>query len=648
MKFNQFYMLKYLIIQAMFLFNINAQVRLPKLFSNGMVLQRETEIKIWGWSSTYEKVSIQFLNSFFKTTADKNGNWEILIPKQKAGGPFEMKIESSNSIIINDIMIGDVWVCSGQSNMELPMKRVSWNYPGEIENSENKFIRQFAVPQKYNFKQAEKDLSNGNWKFANPENTPDFSAVAYFFAKEIYMKYKIPIGIINASLGGSRIESWMSENALREFPNYINEAEIYRDSILIKKIEDADNAKNNAWYKLLRQKDKGYKDLNNIWFNPQLNTDDWKLMKIPGYLSETELGAKNGVVWFRRKINIPDSLDGKNALLILGRIVDADSVFVNGKFIGSVGYQYPPRRYEIPSGILKEGENTIVIRVISNSGNAGFVLDKKYAIDFGNSEINLEGEWKYKLGAEMPPLAGQTFIRWKPIGLYNNMIEPLHNFKIKGVIWYQGESNTWNPKEYFLLLSSLINDWRVKWNQGDFPFLIAQLPNFMEAKNQPSESAWAMFREQQLKALSLNNTGVVVTIDLGEWNDIHPLNKKDVGERLFLSAEKVAYKNNSIIHSGPIYKSLQINGNEIVLTFDNIGSGLVSKNDDELHEFAICESDKQFVWAKVKIENDKVIVWNDEIKNPIAVRYAWADNPSKANLYNKEGLPAAPFRTDSE
>jgi len=630
-----------------------SQVKLPKLISDGMVLQRDAKVKIWGWAVKDEKISVRFINSTYNTTADNKGNWSILLPELKAGGPYEMQINSSNSITVHDIMIGDVWVCSGQSNMELPMSRVSWNYPGEIDHSENKYIRQFLVPDKYNFNKTQKDLSDGTWKSANPENTPDFSAVGYFFAKELYNRYKVPVGLINSALGGSPVESWISADTLKEFPKYYNEAQMFKDSSLIQKIEEADRARSDAWYSSLRQKDEGYKDPQHVWYNTSLNTSDWDSMKVPGYWADTKLGFVNGTVWFRKKVDIPASMAGKPAKLILGRIVDGDSTFVNGVFVGTVGYQYPPRRYDIPAGLLKAGENTIVVRVISNSGRGGFVPDKEYDIVAGNDSINIEGEWKFRLGVEMPPLMGQTFIRWKPEGLYNAMIAPLLNYHIKGVIWYQGESNAGKPWDYRKLFTAMINDWREKWNvqrtpfgEGNLPFLFVQLPNFMEAKSEPSQSNWALIREAQLKTLSLPNTGMAVTIDIGEWNDIHPLDKKDVGKRLFLAAEKVAYGNNNIVYSGPIYKSMNVEGNKIVLSFTNTGSGLMAKGGGELKDFAIAGADKYFVWAKAKIEGDKVVVWNDEIPNPVAVRYAWADNPEGANLYNNEGLPASPFRTD--
>jgi sialate O-acetylesterase len=637
------------ILVLCFFISINTlgHVKLPRLVSNGMVLQREAKVKIWGWAAKDEKISIHFINSTYNTTADNDGNWSVLLPEHKAGGPFEMQINASNSITIHDIMIGDVWVCSGQSNMELPMSRVSWNYPGEIEHSENKYIRQFLVPDRYDFNKPEKDLSSGAWKSASPENTPNFSAVGYFFAKEIYNKYKIPVGLINSALGGSPVESWISEDSLKEFPKYYNEALMFRDSGLINKIEEADRARSNAWYTELWNQDKGNKDTQHMWYTPSLNTSDWNSMTVPGYWADnTNLGLVNGVVWFIRKVNIPSTMIGKPAKLILGRIVDADSTFVNGEFVGTVSYQYPPRRYDIPAGLLKAGENTILIRIINNTGKGGFVPDKEYDIVAGDDSINVEGEWKYRLGAEMPALMSQTFIRWKPMGLYNAMIEPLLKYHIKGVIWYQGESNTGRPWDYNKLFTTMISDWRNKWDEGNFPFLFVQLPNFMEAKSEPSESSWALLREAQLKTLSLPNTGMAVTIDIGEWNDIHPLDKKDVGKRLFLASEKVAYGNDTVNYSGPIYKSMKVEGNKIILSFENLDGGLIAKGGDELKDFAIAGADKHFVWAKAKIDGDKVIVWNDDIANPVAARYAWADNPAGANLSNKVGLPGSPFRTD--
>ena len=622
------------------------EVKLPKLISDGLVLQRDTDIKIWGWTAANEKITISFNDSVYETESDCSGKWEIKFSKLKAGGPYTMKIDGSNTITINDILIGDVWICSGQSNMELSMERVSPIYETEIANSENPYIRYFEVPKKYDFNTPQKDIMYGQWLPANPDNILKFSAASYFFALELYNKYKIPIGLINTSLGGSPVEAWISEDALKAFPKHYNEAQRFKDSSLIKQIENQDKIRFNTWYSKLKENDAGYKNPQQPWYIPDLNTSDWSIMKVPGYWADEEIGDVNGVVWFRKDIQVPASMIGKQAKLILGRIVDADYVFINGVFIGTTGYQYPPRRYDIPPNILKEGKNTIVVRVISNIGNGGFIKDKPYEIIAGGQKIDLKGDWKYRLGAAIEPLASQTFIRWKPVGLYNAMISPLLNYSIKGVIWYQGESNVDRPFEYRELFPTLIRDWRNKWNQGDFPFLFAQLPNFMETKSQPSESNWALLREAQLKTLSLPNTGMAVTIDIGEWNDIHPLNKKDVGKRLALAAQKVAYGDEKVIYSGPIYQSMKIAGNKVILTFKNIGSGLIAKGGGELKYFAIAGVDKNFVWANAKIENNKVVVWSNIVPNPVAVRYSWADNPEGANLYNREGLPASPFRTD--
>lgn len=642
MKMNKPVFIFYLFL-SMFSFS---QVRLPKLICDGMVLQRDAKVKIWGWAAKDEKISIHFHNLTYNTKADNNGNWKVLLPMLKVGGPFEMQINASNSITIKDIMIGDVWVCSGQSNMELNMKRASPLYESEIANSENPCIRYFEVPDKYNFNSPQKDLSSGRWEKANPENVLNFSAVSYFFGKELYERYKIPVGLINSALGGSPAECWISEESLKEFPEYYNEAQRFKDSTLIQQIQNEDKTRIDEWYNRLRQMDEGYKNPEKPWYSPEYNSSGWSIMKVPGYWADDSLGFINGVVWFRKEINIPASMVGKQARLLLGVIVDADSVFVNGIFVGTTSYRYPPRRYNIPSTVLKEGKNMIAVRVINSMGRGGFVENKPYELVVEGESIDLQGDWQYHLGAKMEPLRGQTFIRWKPVGLYNAMIAPLLDCTIKGVIWYQGESNTGRPVEYRKLFPALIKDWRKNWDQGDFPFLFVQLPNFMEPKPEPSESNWALLREAQLKTLSLSNTAMAVAIDIGEANDIHPLNKKDVGKRLFLAAEKVAYEEETVNYSGPIYNSMKIDGNKIILSFKHVDGGLITRGSEELGGFAIAGADKMFFWANAEIHGNKVVVWSDDVSKPVAVRYAWADNPSKANLYNKGGLPASPFRTD--
>jgi len=620
------------------------QIKLPRLISDGAVFQRDTKLKIWGWASAKEDVSLLFKDKVYKTVAGENGRWEFIIPKQSSSGPFEMTLKGKNEITLHNILFGDVWICSGQSNMELTMDRVKDKYSSVIANSENTNIRQFLVPDKYDFKNAQFDLESGDWLSANPKNLLQFSAVAYFFAKEIYEKEHVPIGLINAALGGSPVEAWMSEDALAPFPKLHDELIKFKDEKVIQEIENSDIQRSKDWYKELNTKDQGLSS-SPKWTDPNLNDSDWAEMNVPGFWSEGPKININGSMWFRKKINVPKSLTGVALKLWLGRIVDQDSVFVNGKFVGTTGYQYPPRKYVIGPSILNEGENTIVVRIINSGGKGGFVPNKPYFIAGEKDTINLTGTWRVKLGTAMPPLAGPTAIRWKPVGLYNKMIAPLLTTSIKGVIWYQGESNASRADEYRKTFPALIVNWREKWKQGDFPFLFVQLANFMEKKTDPSESEWAALRDAQLHTLSLPKTGMAVAIDLGEWNDIHPLNKQDVGHRLAVTAEHLAYNDKKIVYSGPIFQSAKIVGNKIEISFSSIGSGLAAK-DGDLKYFSIAEADKKFVWAKAKIEGNKVIVWSDQITNPAIVRYAWADNPEGANLYNKEGLPASPFSTE--
>jgi sialate O-acetylesterase len=621
------------------------RIRLPLLLSDGMVLQRGDGVKIWGWADADEKVTINFAGKTYSDTAGKDGTWAVAIYALKAGGPYDMEINGNNHITLENIMIGDVWICSGQSNMVLPMDRVKERYEDVIARSDNAAIRQFTVPLRYDFNAPQDDLKSGSWKSANPESILQFSATGYFFAKSLFEKYHVPIGLINASVGGSPAEAWLSEDALKQFPAHLETAEKFKDSTYLNRIADKDKAISDAWYRLLQQKDKGMAEGQKPWFDPAYDASGWVTMNVPGYWADGPLGNVNGVVWFRKEIDVHASMVGRPARLLLGRVVDSDRTYLNGKFVGSVSYQYPPRRYDVPENLIKEGKNIIVVRVVNNIGRGGFIPDKPYQLSATGRTIDLKGPWQYKLAATMEPLQPKTFIEWQPLGLYKGMIAPLLKYKIKGVIWYQGESNTARPLEYQKLFPALIADWRQKWNQGNFPFLYVQLANYMETKDQPSESNWAELREAQLKTLAVANTAMAVTTDIGEWNDVHPLNKEDVGKRLALAAQKVAYGDKNVVHSGPIYESMKIEGNKITITFTNTGGGLVAKG-GELKYFAIAGEDKKFVWAKAKIEDNKVVVWNEKVTNPIAVRYAWADNPEGANLYNKEGLPASSFRTD--
>ncbi|MBN1184567.1 MAG: sialate O-acetylesterase [Bacteroidales bacterium] len=637
--------ISFVFIFSFFMVQSFGQLKLPRLISNGMVLQRDSEVRLWGWASEGESIKVSFLDSAYYTTADKNGEWYVVLSDLQVGGPYDLTITASDTIVFTDILIGDVWVCSGQSQMDINMQRVSPLYEEDIKKAGNDKIRYFAVPTVCNFDEPQSDYPNGMWESISQDNILKVSAIAYFFADELYRKYQVPVGIIRSSVGGSPVQAWMSENALKGFPKYYEEAQKYKDTAFVNQIRAEDSKRISEWYAKMNAEDEGYKNSEMPYYNPELDISDWSVMEVPGYWADGDSGTLNGVFWFRKDISLPENAEGKPAILNLGRIVDADSVFVNGVFVGSVGYQYPPRRYNIPENVLQAGGNSIVIRLISNSGRGGFVPDKPYELIIDGYTIDLTGEWSYRLGAKMEPLQGQTFIRWKPTGLFNGMISPMTNYSVKGILWYQGESNTSKPKEYAKLFPALIQNWRAGWKKEDLPFLFVQLHNYMQSYNYPTESEWALTREAQLQALELPHTAMVVAIDLGEWNDIHPLNKKDVAKRLVLAAEKVAY-HEDVVSSGPLYQSMKVEGDSVILSFTEIGAGLIIKEGDELKGFAIAGEDGKFVWAKAKIADERVVIWNENVKKPAAVRYAWADNPEGANLYNKEGLPASPFRTD--
>jgi sialate O-acetylesterase len=623
--------------------SLHAQIKLPQIIRDSMILQRDAKINIWGWASKGEKVSVKFNGKTYRTKTGNDGKWKVQLLPMKAGGPYTMNISGKNKITLYNILIGDVWLCTGQSNMVHQMKLHSVYYPDEIPNANYPDIRQFWVPNTTNIQSPQNDLPGGSWKWANPDNVADFSAVAYFFAKDLYQKYHVPIGIINASWGGVPIESMMSEESFKSFPDILKTIEKNKDTAYVNGVNRKvfGNAR-----KIKLPEDKG---LTEKWFSPSYRPKEWHRIAIPGFWADEGAKNLNGVVWYRREIDVPGSMTKVPAKVFLGRIVDADELYINGVKVGSTGYMYPQRRYPVPDGLLRPGKNLFVVRVTNDFGKGGFVPDKPYELIAGGDTVDLTGYWQYKAGVVNERRHGfggfGIALQNQPTALYNSMIAPLINYAVKGFVWYQGESNTGKPDEYAKLQPDMINDWRSKWNEGNLPFLFVQLPGFGDYNYLPSESEWALFREAQAKSLSVPNTAMAVAIDLGEWNDIHPDRKKPVGDRLALAAEKIAYGEN-VVYAGPLYQSSSIEGNKIVISFTHTGSGL-STNDDELPaEFAISGEDKKFVWGDAKIDGDKIIVSSEDVPSPKYVRYAWADMPVNPNLINKEGLPAAPFRTD--
>lgn len=617
------YVLTWLFVAALCVPQLSAKVRLPRLVSDRMVLQRDTELDIWGWADPGEKVTVRFQGRHYDTETGADGCWHVLLPPQQAGGPFVLEV---NEIVIRDVLVGDVWLCSGQSNQETPIARLTEKFP-EINVSNNHMIRHYKVPtQDVKGELREEIAGNAGWHSAIASDVMNWTALAYFFAQEAYEHTHVPVGMLVSSLGGSAIESWISQEHLKEFPQLLVDQAAY-DSL-----------------KLARQ-DRGA----GRWQLPECDDSDWATMTVPGYWREN--GADiHGTVWCRKTFDVPASMAGRHARLYMGTMVDSDSVFVNGTFVGFTSYTYPPRKYDIPAGVLREGKNVIAVRLTANGGNGGFVKDKRYAIVGDEAEIDLTGTWRYKTGIDQSEVqrlsARLANLDRTGSGLYNGMIYPIRHYRVKGAIWYQGETNAGNPAPYADYLKALITNWRELWQWPDMPFLLVQLPNFMEKKDRPTDSGWARIRDAQFRtALSVPHTELAVTYDAGEWNDIHPLDKKTVAHRLFLGARRLVY-GEKVNASGPLYKDMQVDGDRIVLSFTETGRGLACRG-KELKHFAIAGEDRKFVWAKAVIRGNKVVVSSPEVKHPVAVRYAWSDNPSDANLCNKDGLLASPFRTDN-
>lgn len=622
---------------------INATVRLPKIIGSNMVLQRNAPIPLWGWADKGEKVKITFAGKKYSAVGNENGKWIVYMDPLPAGGPYDLLISASNKITLKNILIGEVWVCSGQSNMEWPTNNIN-KAAEEMADANYPKIRLFSVPKKISAMPKD-DLEAGEWKECTPASVADFSAVGYLFGRNLHKELNVPIGLINSSWGGTVLETWASREAVLAIDDFEHAIEEMEKKDLNAMEQNIDRMM-KEWNSKIENNDIGVK---NEWQSASLNDNDWKTMKLPQLWESAGL-AMDGVVWFRKEITLDASEVASGITLNLGPIDDSDISFMNGKKIGETFNQYSKKReYRIEPGMLQPGKNIIAIKVIDTGGGGGIWGD---AADFSYTSVkgktSLTGDWKYNIGVD-PGINPNSSVgpNAYPTLLFNGMIKPLIPYGIQGAIWYQGESNASRALQYETIFPMLINDWRKQWNNPEMSFLYVQLANYMPAKPEPGNSEWAELRDAQLKTLSVNKTGMAVIIDIGEAGDIHPRNKQDVAYRLSLAARKVTY-GQDIVYSGPVYSSHKVDGNRIVLEFNNTGSGLVAKDKyGYLKGFTIAGDDKKFVWAKAVIEGDKVIVWSDEVKSPVAVRYAWADNPDDANFYNKEGLPASPFRTDT-
>ncbi len=634
--------MKKLIVFILLVFSViaNAEVRMPLLFSDGMVLQRNKQIPIWGFADANENIEVDFNKQIKKTTADKNGKWMLSLSAEKAGGPFELIIKGKNTITIKNVLVGEVWICSGQSNMEFQVIK-TMNAEKEIADANYPMIRHFGVAQDLSGTPKD-DLKQGKWEEANKQNVGNFTAVGYYFARKLYSELKIPIGIINTSWGGTNVETWTSREAFEksdEFKSMIANVpsvdinaifETYKKSVL-------DNLKKVQGFDVSMENEEQFK-------NPNFQDKNWPEIKVPSLWENQQIGNIDGIVWMRKTIILTAEQAKKEAILHLAKVDDEDKTYVNGVEVGTNNLWDAKRIYKIPANVLKEGTNVIAVRITDYSGGGGIYGDPEdLKIDFKDSNFPLDGLWKFNVIKVRIEVSPNSY----PSLLYNAMVNPLVPYAIQGVLWYQGEANVWRAKQYKTAFPLMITDWRSKFKQGDFPFYFVQLSTFDEfGGNSQKGSRWAELREAQSETLKLPNTGMAVTTDIGNAKDIHPTNKQDIGLRLAAIAMNNIYGKKQV-HSGPTYKSQEIKGNQIIVTFENTGTGLSTPNNDELKGFEIAGTDKVFHAAKAIIKDNKIIVSSEKVQNPVAVHYGWADDDTNINLFNKEKFPASPFRTDN-
>jgi sialate O-acetylesterase len=631
----------FLLLAILFVqFTVNANVSLPKIFSDNMVLQRNKLIPVWGWADTSEIVTVQFKQQIKKIKTSKSGTWLINLDAEMAGGPFELIVSGKNNIHVSNILVGDIWLCSGQSNMEWNVRQ-SDNSKNEISLANYPLIRHLKIPHNINAI-PENDINNAAWKVCDSTTVSEFSAIGYFFAKNMYDSLKVPIGLINASWGGTIIETWIARNAFEnsaEFKEMIaGLPEVNLDSITklvaiakTKRIELLQNTK--------------LKDLNTASFK-EIELDDakWPEMIVPKFWELQSVGDIDGVVWLRKTINLTESESNEMSVLELSKIDDEDVTYVNGILVGSTKQWDLKRHYTIASGVLKAGKNVIAIRITDNGQGGGIYGDAiDLKITVGNKKIPLAGNWKFMVESIKSKFGPNSF----PSLCFNSMIHPLIPFAIQGVLWYQGEANVERALQYRIAFPLLINDWRKQWSNPSMPFYYVQLAPFnYPPGNSNAGSSYAELREAQTLTLQLENTGMAVTTDVGNPFNIHPTNKQIVGKRLSAIALNNLF-NRKFVCEGPLFKSIEMVGDSIVANFANVGSGLVTTDKyGYLKGFELAGADSVFYYAKAYIKNEKVVIYSENVSKPIALHFGWAADASECNLFNKEGFPAIPFRTD--
>lgn len=638
-----------------------ADVRLPKVFGSHMVVQRRKPVPVWGWADAAEKVTVTLANQTKTTKAGKDGAWRVSLDPMEAGGPYQMVVKGrKNAVTFNDVLAGEVWICSGQSNMEWPLRSAT-NGKAEGKTANYSKIRQLEVSKAMSLTPAS-DIK-GEWTVCSPETAPNYTAVGYFFAKQLQQDLNVPIGLIHTSWGGTHSETWTSRAAL----NRDDELRVVADK-LPGTYEQVVQSGMERIKNLLQTQQGGLPAdaETRTWASPDLNASGWKAMNMPGDWEWGGLPTLDGVVWFRREVMLPETGSLMNMTLHIGSVDDDDSTYVNGRLVGSTkGLR--PRAYALPDGLLKPGRNVIAVRVTDNGGGGGLAgQPDQLRLSGDNVDLPLAGSWQYRV-AKINESSYNPGPNTYATQLFNAMLNPLVPYAIAGAIWYQGESNAGRAYQYRRAFPLMIQDWRQQWGE-DFPFLFVQLASFRAANGDSRRgSMWAELREAQTMTLQLPNTGMAVTSDIGEANDIHPKNKLDVGIRLAAEAMRVVYQKPgadagevSRVESsrdeskrgessrGPMLERMTPDNNRAVLTFRNADGGLVVKDKyGYLKGFEVAGADQKFHYAKAEVQGNSVVIQCDSVTAPVAVRYGWADDNGEVNLYNKRGFPAVPFRTDT-
>ena len=631
----------------------DAKVTLPQLFQSGMVLQRGKPVPVWGKANAGELVTVSWQKKQFTATADAAGHWRVDLPKMKAGGPYslEVKGEDGEKLLFDNVMVGDVWLLSGQSNIDVTIERVYPQYVDEIEHFDIPQVRLFRVQNETNTHGVQEDIRRTaiNWKPLTKQNAWLFSAVGSFLGKRMWEKNKVAQGIIVNSWGGTPIEAWISSDSLKkDYPMLIKRLAFYQNDKYLRAQAQANSEANNRWQELLDKEDHVQE-----YSLPTFQDTDWTTID-----QNSWMWRGTGSVWLRQHIIIDKEHAGKPARLLLGTLFDQDITYLNGKEIGHTYYQYPPRRYDIPEGLLREGDNVIAVRFVNKYGAAHFIPEKPYLIAFGDDRfsqnpmpkdvIPLSPSWKFHLGAEMPNCpSGDVSMQNQPTTLYNAVLYPLAPYAINGVVWYQGESNTGNPTPYADYLKKLMGCWRDRWQDQQMPFVVVQLANYdgrqqtgnprpIVPEDQPVNSNWARLREaQRLTAKADAYAELAVINDLGETVDIHPLRKKEVAERVGLCFDRLIYNNK--VKLSPEVVSANVTGNHVQLILDQ------PIQEGELYTFEVAGDDKKFHQVSA-IGKGNVITLLNPAFTPRIIRYAWKDNPVRANVRSLTGIPMSSFQ----